>query len=111
MRNQREEQMAEQSLLCYLRWAPVSIGCLDIHMSHSSLVYLGRRRDRGLATQVRFLAARRSFSDDTCGPILRVVCESLYGSCLESKNLGAGFNFLKLTSFKGVRMGYETGLP
>ena len=35
----------------------------------------------------------------------------LYGSCLESKKLGGGFNFLKLTSFQGVRRGYETGMP
>ena len=36
---------------------------------------------------------------------------TLYGSCLESKKLGGGFDFLNLTSFQGVRRGYETGLP
>ena len=35
----------------------------------------------------------------------------IYGSFLESEKLGGGFNFLKLSSFQGVRRGYKTGLP
>ena len=40
--------------------------------------------------------------------------QKVYGSCLDNKKLGGGFNFLSYPVFRGVlgvRRGYETGLP